>query len=237
MLKKGKIYLMPTPLDEYDSQWVLEGIIPILKDTSCFIVEELKTARRFLRSVIKDFDIDNSTFYVLNEHTNKEDTRLFLNPIYEGKNIILMSEAGCPGVADPGESIVLKAHEKGIEVKPIIGANSIILALMASGLNGQNFTFHGYLPIDRHELIRFLKKIELDSKTTKYTQAFIETPYRNEKMFLTLLETLNPKTLLCVAASITGKSEYIHTFTVEEWKTKKPNIHKKPAVFLINTHN
>lgn len=237
MSKKGIIYLMPTPLGEFEKDWIPERFLEILKTTQCFVVEELRTARRFLRAIIKDFDIDNSTFFILNEHTKKEEVAAFLNPALEGKNIVVLSEAGCPGVADPGHSLVFQAHQKQIVVKPLIGGNSIILALMASGLNGQSFTFHGYLPIEKVDLTKFLKKIELDSKSTGYTQAFIETPYRNEKIFQAMLENLQPYTNLCVAVSLTDKEEFIQTKTIQSWKKHKLNLHKKPAVFLINAQN
>lgn len=234
MTGKGTIYLIPTPLDEFDELNILPVVSGVLLSTKHFIVEELRTARRFLKAINKGFDIDRSSFYILNEHTPKEEIASFLRPALEGFSMVVMSEAGCPGVADPGSELILLAHKKGIKVKPLIGGNSIIMALMASGLNGQKFTFHGYLPVEKENLIKILKKIEQDSKAYGYTQAFIETPYRNEKLFKTLIETLHPDTALCIAASITGKDESIQTQSIHKWMKSTPDIHKKPAVFLIN---
>lgn len=234
MTGKGTIYLIPTPLDEFDEQNILPVVSDILLNTTHFVVEELRTARRFLKTINKGFDIDGSSFYILNEHTTKEEIPKFIRPALMGFPMVVMSEAGCPGVADPGSELILLAHKNGIKVKPLIGGNSIIMALMASGLNGQKFTFHGYLPVEKENLLKFLKKIEQDSRAFGYTQAFIETPYRNEKLFKTLIETLHPDTALCIAVSITGKEESIQTQPIHKWRKSIPDIHKKPAVFLIN---
>lgn len=199
-----------------------------------FIVEELKTARRFLRSVGYNRDFIQVNFYELNEHTDPKRIIDYLEPLLKGKNTGLLSEAGSPCVADPGSEFVNLAHQNKIPVIPLAGPNSIILALMASGLNGQNFIFHGYLPIDKTERKQVIRSMEKDSFTSRRTQLFIETPYRNLSLFESLLQNCSPDLRLCIACNINSTHEFIRTMTIREWKIVKPDIHKKPAVFLFN---
>lgn len=231
---KGKLYLIPTPLGEeflpsdYSSQ--IKTLLPNLK---FFIVEELKTARRFLKKIDPKFNIDEVTFYILNEHSQAVEYEEFLKPIERENNIGLLSEAGCPAVADPGSQIVKIAHSKNIDVIPLIGPSSITLALMASGLNGQNFAFLGYLPIKPIERKSKIQQIEKRSKLEKQTQIFIEAPYRNISIFNDIILNCNPETQLCVACNITQNDEYIKTKKIKDWKKNIPDINKKPCVFLI----
>lgn len=235
-MKKGTLYLIPTPLGE----GVLEASIPAglvvtIRNIRHFVVEDLRTTRRFLKKVDKNTDIDSLRFYELNEHSRDEETAILLKPLLEGHDMGLMSEAGTPCVADPGASLVTLAHAAGIRVAPLVGPSSITLALMASGFNGQNFTFHGYLPVDRKARQQALRRLEQEAMQNDQTQIFIETPYRNMKMLESIIDTLRPSTLLCIAANLTGTEEFIRTLSVGEWKKEIPGIHKQPAVFLIYT--
>jgi len=230
----AKLFLVPNVLSEADWQNVLPaGVFSILTNTRYFIVENVRTARRFLKLVNKEIDIDSLTFFELNKYTQATDLPKFLIPIEQGFDVAVISEAGCPGVADPGADIVKIAHEKNITVMPVVGPSSILLALMASGLNGQNFTFHGYLPVKPHERTRAIASLEKQVKNSQQTQIFIETPYRNNQMVNDLLKTCSPSTLLCVAANITGENEFIATNTIQQWKKSVPDLHKIPAIFLI----
>jgi len=231
---KGKLYLIPTPLGEeflpldYNSE--IKTLLPNLK---FFIVEELKTARRFLKKIDSKININEITFYILNEHTQSTEYETFLKPIEAGNNIGLLSEAGCPAIADPGAQIVRIAHSKNFNVIPLIGPSSIILALMASGLNGQSFAFCGYIPVKPIERKLKILQIEKRSKTEKQTQIFIEAPYRNISIFNALTESCNPETLLCIACNITQNNEFIKTKKIKYWKNTVPDINKKPTLFLI----
>jgi 16S rRNA (cytidine1402-2'-O)-methyltransferase len=230
----AKLFLVPNVLSEGDWQNVLpSGIFHILTQTKYFIVENIRTARRFLKQVNKEIDIDSLTFFELNKYTKAADLPKFLEPANKGFDIAVISEAGCPGVADPGANIVKIAHEKGIKVIPLVGPSSILLALMASGLNGQNFTFHGYLPVKPHERTRAITSLEKQAENLRQTQIFIETPYRNNPMINDLVKTCSPSTLLCVAANITGENEFIQTKTIQQWKKNIPDLHKIPAIFLM----
>ncbi|MCG6190968.1 SAM-dependent methyltransferase [Maribellus maritimus] len=229
-----KLFLVPNVLSEGDWQNVLPaGIYQILSNTKFFIVENIRTARRFLKQVNKEIDIDSLTFFELNKYTQSSELPKFLHPIQKGFDIAVISEAGCPGVADPGADIVKIAHEKGVKVVPLVGPSSILLALMASGLNGQNFAFHGYLPVKPNERTRAISALEKQAKNNKQTQIFIETPYRNNQMLSDLLKTCHPSTLLCIAANITGDDEYIGTKSIKNWQGKLPDLHKIPTIFLI----
>jgi 16S rRNA (cytidine1402-2'-O)-methyltransferase len=225
------LYLLPTPLsDEHVLQQTAPYNLDIIHSCDYFIVEELKTARRFLRTLDKNFDIDGRTFAELNEHTSPSELEHIFAPLLN-KNGVLMSEAGCPGVADPGAALVRMAHTKGIKVVPLTGPSSIIMAVMASGLNGQNFAFNGYLPKEkdqRQQKIRSLEKL-----SAQQSQWFIETPYRNASLLDELLSTLNGNTRLCLAAGITATNEFIQTKSVSEWKKQKPDLSKTPCVFGI----
>lgn len=230
----AKLFLVPNVLGEGDWQNVLPAsIFQIVTGTKYFIVENIRTARRFLKQVNKEIDIDSLTFFELNKYTNDSDLPRFLEPTQKGFDIAVISEAGCPGVADPGADIVHIAHKKNIKVVPLVGPSSILLALMASGLNGQNFAFHGYLPVKPHERTRTIALLEKQTKNHHQTQIFIETPYRNNQMINDLLKTCSLSTLLCIAADITGENEFIETKTIKMWKNKIPDLHKIPTIFLI----
>jgi len=226
------LYLLPTPLcDENILQQTVPFNISVINSCQFFIVEELKTARRFLRALDKNFDIDGRTFVELNEHTSALDIAEIFKTVLKNKKTILMSEAGCPGVADPGATIVKLAHDSGVKVVPLIGPSSIIMAIMASGLNGQNFWFHGYLPKEKTE--RILKIKSLEKLAVHQSQWFIETPYRNIQLFEELTNTLSSGSKLCLAANISSSAEFIKTKTIFDWKKVKPEINKIPCVFGI----
>lgn len=230
----AKLYLVPNVLSDNDWQFVLPAqIAPILTNTKHFIVENVRTARRFMKQVNQAIYIDECTFYELNKYTNLSDIPKFLKPIENGFDVAVISEAGCPGVADPGADVVKTAHQKGITVVPLVGPSSILLALMASGLNGQNFAFNGYLPVKLHERVRAISNLEKKVKTEQQTQIFIETPYRNNQMIEDVLKTCSPATLFCIAANITAENEFIVTKTINGWKGKTPDLHKIPAIFLL----
>lgn len=234
-LQWGKLYLLPTTLGNFDTvQRVLPGHnIQIIHGLDTFIVEQVRTARRFLSKLKHPVSIDNMVFHELNKRTPKSEVFSYLDGISSGKSIGLLSEAGTPCVADPGAAVVGIAHEIGIEVVPLVGPNSIMLSLMASGFNGQNFTFHGYLPIDKHALAKKLKEIEQSAYKLDQTQIFIETPYRNNQLLDSILKACSPGTLLCIATDVTLPTENIISLPVSNWKHKKPGFHKKPTVFLI----
>lgn len=231
---KGRLFMIPTYLsDTAPSASFPQKNIDIASSTRHFAVEEVRTARRFLKSVNRTIDIDALTLTELNEHHGTADIPQMLSAAESGEDVGMISEAGCPGVADPGAELAAEAHRRGIRVVPLVGPSSIILGLMASGLNGQNFAFSGYLPIGA-ELPKHLRKMEERSMKENQTQIFIEAPYRNDKMLQTLLQTLRPATRLCVARSVTGDDELIETKRVEEWrKSKLPELHKRPTVFLF----
>ena len=228
------LYLIPTTLGDVDLNRVLPDYnSSVIRRIRYFVVENIRTARRFIKKTDHEINIDDLVFYELNEHTEKKTLEEFLQPVCEGFDIGIISEAGCPGVADPGADLVRIAHEKNIKVIPLIGPSSILLSLMASGMNGQNFAFLGYLPVKPAERIKTLKDIERRSAVEKQTQIFIETPYRNMKLFEDLVVTLHPLTRLCIAADLSLESEYIRTQTISNWKRQKPDLNKRPAIFLI----
>lgn len=231
----GKLYLIPAFLSgtsSIDSFSALNS--KIVLSLNEFIVEDIRSARRFLRSVGYQRDFKEVVFNELNEHTNLAEIEGYLTPLLKGSDMGLISEAGTPCVADPGAELVLLAHHKHISVVPLTGPNSILLALMASGLNGQSFTFHGYLPVEKTKRNHAIKELEKNSAHTGRTQIFIETPYRNHQIFEALLNNCKPDLKLCVACSINSPDEFIKTMTIRDWKLKKPDLHKKPAVFLLN---
>ena len=230
----AKLYLIPNVLSESDWRSVLPaGIQQIVSVTRYFIVEDIRTARRFLKQVNKEIEIDNLTFFELNKFTLAADLPGFLTPAAEGNDIAVISEAGCPGIADPGADVVKMAHQKGIRVVPLVGPSSILLALMASGLNGQNFAFNGYLPVKPNERLKAIQTLERKVKAENQTQIFIETPYRNNQMINDLLKICSGATQLCIAADLTGENEFVITKTIQQWKAKVPDFHKIPAIFLI----
>ena len=237
------LYLIPvtlgeTPIDQVLPSYNREVIMGIRH----FIVEDIRSARRFLRQVDKTFPIDDSTFYEMGKHSDDKLYSSYLQPLREGKPVGVISEAGCPAVADPGADIVSIAQREGLRVVPLVGPNSMIMAVMSSGLGGQSFAFNGYLPVDASERAKRLKALETRAWTEGQTQLFIETPYRNKKMFESLLTTLRPQTRLCIAAGITTKEEYIRTLRIAEWKREGlplkgaggADFSKVPAIFLIN---
>lgn len=233
-IAKGTLYLIPTPLGETDHGHSLPAYNEqIIHSLDVFIVEELKTARRFLRKAGYKKDFETTTFHVLNEHTPFTEVSGFLQEAFDGKNIGLLSEAGCPAVADPGAIVVKLAHERSVKVVPLTGPSSIILSLMASGLNGQSFTFHGYLPVKPLERKARIKELDRIAQRHSQTQIFIEAPYRNKQMIEALLESCNDQTLLCIASNLTMPDEYIATKTVGEWRKIKPDPEKRPTVFLL----
>ena len=214
---------------------VLAQTVPlVLKLIDTYIVENEKTARKFIKSVVPEKIQANLILSTLNKHTEDSDHKKMIQPCLEGINIGLMSEAGCPGVADPGAAIVKMAHEKGIQVIPLVGPSSILLAIMASGMNGQSFTFHGYIPIDKSEKKTALKNLEKMSQDKNQSQIFIETPYRNNKMLEDILQVLQPNTHVCVATDITLETEYIKTMRVSEWKKAVVDLHNRPTIFIIH---
>ena len=229
------LFLIPSPLGEEPIDRFLspyqEQIILGLRH---FIVEEIKTARRYLRKIDKTFPIDECEFLILNEHTTEGDISALLEPLKRGFNTGLLSEAGVPCVADPGSSIVRIAQSAGIKVRPLSGPSSIFMALMASGFNGQQFIFHGYLPVDKREREVRIRTIEKDVLHSNYTHIFIETPYRNNVLLESILTFCHPGLQLCIAAQIQQEDEFITTRSIAEWRKKVPDLNKKPAVFLLS---
>jgi 16S rRNA (cytidine1402-2'-O)-methyltransferase len=234
MNKKGKLFLIPTVIAEGTQETVIPASVKSeLTSIQHFLAEEVRTARRYLSSLKIFSSIELLDFKVLDKDTKEPALAEMFAPIKEGKNLGVLSESGCPGVADPGALAVQYAHRNGIVVVPLVGPSSILLALMASGLNGQHFAFHGYLPIEAKESIHSIKELEKESRSKNQTQIFIETPYRNNQLTNSLFKGLHPKTLLCIAVDITGLQESILTYTIEEWRTKQVELPKLPAVFLF----
>jgi 16S rRNA (cytidine1402-2'-O)-methyltransferase len=232
-IMSGNLYLIPSTIGETDINLVIpEKVREVVNDIKVYIVENERTARRFLIKLGIQIPIDDITFYVLNKYTQKNELEKFLNPCTSG-HVGLLSEAGVPAVADPGSDIVAMAHQKGIKVIPLVGPSSILLALMASGLNGQSFVFHGYLPVKPEERKKRIKLIEQNSFRMKQTQIFIEAPYRNNQMLKDLISTCNANTLICVACNLTQPDEFVKTFTPSVWKKQVIDLHKKPAIFLL----
>ena len=232
----GKLYLIPTLLGSQEPNSVIPAkTLAVTKTLRHFIVEELRTARRYLRLIDKNFPIDECSFSILNEHTPDYELEGFLNPIKSGFDIGLMSEAGLPCIADPGSKIVLLAHEKQYSVTPMAGSSSIILALVASGLNGQNFTFNGYLPVKQGERFKSIKELEKKSQEG-VAQIFMETPYRNNQTLETLLSACQGDTYLCIATDISLPTELIRTKKVSEWKKDNINLKDKLVVFGLQRH-
>ncbi|UCH14694.1 MAG: SAM-dependent methyltransferase [Bacteroidales bacterium] len=230
---RGKLYLIPSTIGaESASSVIPSGIIEIIRTIKYFIVEKPRSARRFLIQLGIKPPFDNITFFTLDKHTRQDEIPTFLEPVSEA-NIGLVSEAGVPCVADPGAEIVRLAHSRNISVIPLVGPSSILLALMASGLNGQNFAFTGYLPIQRNKRVNKIKQLEKRSYDENQSQVFIETPYRNNQLFNDILISCSQDTLLCIATNITMADEQIRTLTIREWKKIKVDINKKPTVFIL----
>ena len=230
---KGTLYLIPVTLGTIEFEHVIPtGVIEIAKKIRSFIVEDVRSARRFLRSIDRKFPIDSSEFLVLNEHTRPAEYDSLLASLMDGKDTGLMSEAGVPGIADPGSPVVSLAHKHGIRVVPLTGPSSIILSLMASGLNGQSFTFHGYIPIKQPARTDKIKLIEAKAAGGE-SQILIETPYRNQKLIEDILRVCRPETEVCIAVDITGSNESIVTKSVSDWRKNRPVLDKLPAIFII----
>lgn len=231
----GTLYLIPTVLSEGSIDGVLPaGNADVVRGLRHFVVENIRTARRFLKSVDRTIDIDSLTFYELNQHTDPKQVASYLEPLAAGADMGIISEAGCPAIADPGADVVAIAQSRGYKVVPLVGPSSILLSLMASGFNGQSFAFQGYLPIDKSERSARVRVLENRVYSEHQTQIFIETPYRNMQLIGELCQTLRPQTKLCIAADLTSPAQYIRTQTIARWRTSTlPDIHKHPCIFLI----
>ncbi|SDG45327.1 16S rRNA (cytidine1402-2'-O)-methyltransferase [Bacteroidales bacterium KHT7] len=232
---ENALYLLPVTLGDTE----IDNVLPsynreIIRQIKFFIVENVRSARRFLKKVDRDINIDELTFYLMDKHTDAAKMASYLKPLEEGNAIGVISEAGCPAVADPGADVVAVAQRKNLRVIPMVGPSSIIMSVMGSGFNGQSFAFNGYLPIEPAERTKRIKQLETRAYTEDQTQLFIETPYRNHKMLEELLRTCKPSTRLCIASGITCAEEYIHTHTIAEWKKiKLHDLSKIPTIFLI----
>jgi 16S rRNA (cytidine1402-2'-O)-methyltransferase len=229
---RSVIYLVPTVLEETAAETIAPYIIDAVKKCQVIFAENERTARRFLKMMCKEIVIDDYEWFTIHK-AETELVNTFKQKITAGKNIAIISEAGCPGIADPGQILIAAAQEMDATIKPLVGPSSILLALMASGMNGQQFEFVGYLPIDNLERNRSITAMEATSQKKNSTQIFIETPYRNNQLLETLLKTCKPSTKLCIAAELTGPNEYIKTKTIADWKKEKTDFHKKPVIFLL----
>lgn len=231
-MQQGNLYLIPITIAENATHTIPAFTREIIEQTNIYIVENIKTARRFIKSIFKEKNIDECVFVELDKHTNYKFDDTILSEIFNGKNIGLMSEAGTPCIADPGNKVVEIAHEMNIKVIPLVGPSSILMALMASGFNGQQFTFNGYLPIEQNERKSKLQQMENFAKKGS-AQIFMDTPYRNQRLLDEIISYCKFDTMLCIAANVTAKDEFIQTLPLAEWKKQKPNIHKKPVIFVF----
>jgi 16S rRNA (cytidine1402-2'-O)-methyltransferase len=233
----GTVYLIPSVLHEEGIEAIPAYVLNTIKNCQVFFVENERTARRYLKHLDRTIEIDQYEWYLIpgveKKETNTDNTGAFKTKLKEGKNIGIISEAGCPGVADPGQGLIAIAQEMNVDIKPLTGPSSILLALMASGMNGQQFQFLGYLPIDNQQRSKAIKELEAESAKKNSTQIFIETPYRNNQLIETILKNCKSSTLFCIAADISAKAEWIKTKTVAEWQKTKIDIHKRPAIFLL----
>lgn len=230
----GKLYLLPMTLGDTDPDWVIpRRVQQQILSLRLFFAENIKTTRRYLRKLDKTFDIEGSDFYVLNKQTDTIQISKMLHEVKKGSDAGIISEAGLPGIGDPGSQLVAEAHQTQIQIVPLTGPSSFVLALVASGLNGQSFAFHGYLPVKTTPLRKQLKALEQYSMKNCQTQIFMETPYRNNQLIEQILNVCAPDTKLCVAANISTKSEYIRTMAIKDWRNNTYNFHKQPAVFAI----
>lgn len=230
----GKIFLIPNTLGGETLESIIPvGVIELVKDLRYFAVEDVKSARRLLRKMDREFPIDESTFFTLNKKTTPDELFQMIKPAREGHHVGIISDAGCPGIADPGANLVSLAHEKKIYVTPLVGPSSILLALIGSGFNGQEFTFHGYLPKERKDRVRKMKEMEQYTRRTNSTQIFMDTPFRNMNVLDDLLNELNDDTFLCIASSLTLPNENVRSMSVRDWRENAYDIGKIPALFLI----
>jgi len=233
-MSSGKLYLVPTTLGSESTKHVIpQDVAEITRNLRYFAVEDLKSARRFLRKIDREFPIDDSTFFILKKDTPIDQLSYYLKPIKEGHSIGVLSEAGCPCIADPGANLVALAHEKGIWIAPMVGPSSILLALMGSGFHGQSFTFHGYLPRERKDRIRKLKDMETNVRRHHQTQIFMDTPFRNMNVLEDLLNELMDDTYICIASELTNYEENVRTMKAKEWREHAYDLSKKPTMFLI----
>jgi 16S rRNA (cytidine1402-2'-O)-methyltransferase len=226
------VYLIPTLLSEGQTDCLPAYVLDVIKSCSVFFVENERTARRFVKLLWKEMVIDDYEWFNMKE-VNQEVSSVFKRKVMEEKTIGIISEAGCPGIADPGQQLVEIAQQMKVRIKPLVGPNSILLALMASGMNGQQFQFVGYLPIDAGERVKTIRHLESESRQRNCTQIFIETPYRNNQLLETLVKSLQGQTKICVAVDLTAPSEMVQTKTAQQWKTAMPQLHKRPAIFLV----
>ncbi len=232
--KKGKLYLIPTPLAENSLEQVVTAELKnTIEKLTFYLVENIRAARRFISSLKLNLNIESLNFEILDKDTSVLEIERLCQPLITGTDIGMMSEAGCPGIADPGSLAVSFAHQNDIEVVPLVGPSSILMALMGSGFNGQSFVFHGYLPIDKLGRSKRIKSMEKDAVSKKQTQIFMETPYRNNKLLDDLIKNCQIHTKLCIAKNVTGATEMIKTQTIKDWKKTRPDLHKVPAIFLI----
>ena len=230
----SSLYLIPTSLGETSFDRILPAHnTELVTALRYFVVEDVRTARRFLKKTNPAIDIDSLTFFILNQHTSPEEISSFLRPLFEGNDMGVLSEAGCPAIADPGADVVAIAQKNNFKVVPLVGPSSILLALMASGFNGQSFAFNGYLPIQPAERSKALRKLESKAFSDNQSQIFIETPYRNMKMLEEILISCQHSTRLCIAADITLETEFIRTKTIFEWKKNLPDLNKRPCIFIL----
>jgi 16S rRNA (cytidine1402-2'-O)-methyltransferase len=229
-----KLYLIPAPLGETDFSEIFPPVnTQIISALDCFVVENIRTARRFIKKIVPTVEIEKLTFAEINEHTQQVDLEKITHLLKSGRDIGVMSEAGCPAVADPGAKVVELAQQFDYEIVPLVGASSILLSLMASGFNGQSFAFVGYLPVKEPDRTKTIRKLENRIYSEQQTQIFIETPYRNMKLLDELTKTLQPQTRLCIASDITLPAQFIGTKSISQWKKKLPDINKRPCIFLI----
>lgn len=234
MPTSGIIYLIPTILAEETAELVIPAqVAQCIAGLEYFMVENARTARRYIKTMAPEKVIESLQITVIDKNASEAEVKKALEPVIKGKNAGIISEAGCPGVADPGAEVVKWAHRAGVKVVPMVGPSAILMALMGSGFNGQSFAFHGYLPIEKKDRVQAIRNLEKEMLQRDQTQIFMETPYRNNQLLADLLQQLNPTTQLCIAANISGTNEFIKTSTIANWQGKLPDIHKQPAVFLI----
>ncbi len=232
-MSKGTLYLIPTVIADHQTDTIPVQVKELLKTLRYFLVENVRTSRRYISSLSLGLTIEDLNFEVLNKNTKNTDLDVLMEPLIKGHNMGILSESGCPGVADPGAHAVAWAQRRGYKVIPLVGPSSILLALMGSGFNGQKFCFHGYLPIDKKKLETEIRRLEAESRNSYQTQIFIETPFRNNQLFKTLTQVNNNDTLLCIAKNLTAPDQLIETKTIAEWKKTVIDLHKIPTVFLM----
>ncbi|WP_017730007.1 SAM-dependent methyltransferase [Nafulsella turpanensis] len=232
---KGKLFLIPSVIAENTAGTVLSGqVYEVCRNTTFYLAENIRTARRFISSLELGISIPELQFSLLDKKTPDAEVAALMQPLLQGKDVGVLSEAGCPGVADPGARAVAWAHKNGVQVVPLVGPSSILLALMASGMSGQHFAFHGYLPVKSPEKVQAIRQLEKQAQQGQ-TQIFMETPYRNNQLLSDLLQHCHPASSLCVASGVTGEGEFIRTLSVAEWKKQKVDLHKIPTIFLLGT--